>query len=58
MKNGDMFLTKGGWIAIWGPGSVFHQINGGRLYSHNDDGTVRSESVGVEYDLEYRLVRL
>lgn len=58
MKDGDLFLTKGGWIAVWCPVSVYHNINGGRLYTHTQDGKVTSSSVGSEYDLEYKLVRL
>lgn len=36
-KTGQMYLTKGGWIAIWClNGTVFHNVNGGKLYTHND----------------------
>lgn len=57
-QYGDLFLTKGGWLAIWCPFSVYHNINGGVLYTHGEDGKVRSSTVGAEYDLEYKLVKV
>lgn len=59
-KTGEMFLTKGGWLAVWCLyNTVFHNLNGGQLYTHNDsNGEVKSGSVGSEYDLEYRVTQI
>jgi len=55
---GELFLTKGGWKAINCGMGVYHMINGGVLYSHREDGTVASSTVGSEYDLEYKLEKM
>lgn len=55
IKVGQRYITNGGWQAVVCNDSfctVFHEVNGGVLYSHNKDGTVRSGSVGREYDLD------
>lgn len=61
-KTGKRFITNGGWNAVicWEDvGTVFHEVNGGVLYTHNvNNGTVRSREVGPEYDLRYVLIEL
>ncbi len=56
-QTGDIFTTRGGWTAVWCPTSVYHEVDGGVLYSHNDDGTVRSSTVGKDYDLVNRVTK-
>lgn len=54
-KTGQVFKTRGGWEAIWSPIGVYHQINGGVLYTHDQLGRVTSLTVGDDYDLVERI---
>lgn len=56
-QTGDVFVTRGGWTAVWCPTSVYHEVNGGVLYTHDETGAVTSKTVGKEYDLINRVTK-
>ena len=61
IKTGQRYLTKGGWKAVVCDDefcTVYHEVNGGCLYSHTVTGQIRSNSVADNFSLQYLLVPL
>ena len=58
IRIGEQYVTNGGWKAVVcnNDYTVFHDIDGGKLFSHNSDGRIRSSTVNDDYTLAFLLI--